>query len=175
LLEKIAKRYAAVSITITTVDDHLAKIIAPGAPPPSKRLEAIGILAEIGVDVGILMMPQLPFIMENKEHLEAIIEAADKYNAKYIYSAFGVTLRDQQRDYYYNQLDQVEQFKGLSTKYKERFKEYYSAGCVNYKKMKGYFNTRCREVGISTGQTSYEKHYGHAQLNLFNNEDRQSF
>jgi DNA repair photolyase len=172
ILEKIAKRYASVSVTITTVDDELARIIEPGAPLPSERLQAIGILAEIGVHVGILMMPQLPFIMETKEHLDAIIDAAVKCKARYIYSSFGVTLRDQQRDYYYEQLDKVEQFKHLSTKYKERFKDYYSAGCVNYKKMKGYFNTRCRELGISTEQFSYEKYYGNAQLNLFQDGDR---
>lgn len=167
ILERIARRYACVGITITTADDDLGKMIEPGAPTSSERFEAIGILAEIGVDVGILMQPQLPFIMETEEHVEALLEKAAYYKAKWIYPSFGMTLRSGQREYYYEQLDELEAFKGLSDAYKARFKSYYGAGCKNYKKMKAYLNQRCRALGIMVGQTSYEKRFGQAQLNLF--------
>lgn len=170
LLEKIAKRYACVAMTITTVDEQLANIIEPGAPTPKQRMEAIGILREIGVDVGILMQPQLPFIMESTEHVDDLVDMAYKYGAKFIYPAFGMTMRDGQREYYYEKLDEEAQFQHLSALYKKKFKNYYQASCVHYKTMRGHFNRRCREYGIHVGQTSYERHFGHAQLNLFDLE-----
>src|SRR5204862_216106 len=39
LLKETGKVYAAISITITTVDDKLSKIIEPGAPTSSQRFE----------------------------------------------------------------------------------------------------------------------------------------
>lgn len=165
ILEKIAKRYASVAFTITTLDEELAKIIEPNAPKPIERLEAMGILSQIGVVTGITMMPQLPYIMETKEHLERIIHAAKDYGAKFIMPAFGVTLRDRQREYYYSKID--ESFKGLSEKYKKRFKLKYSASCINYKKMQEYFTLECKKLGISTDMPSYEKYSGVTQLSYF--------
>jgi len=45
-LKQISKIYAAISFTITTVDDELARIIEPNAPLPSKRFEALKLLSE---------------------------------------------------------------------------------------------------------------------------------
>jgi DNA repair photolyase len=46
LLSKISKVYAAISFTITTADDDLARIIEPNAPSPSSRFEALRLLSE---------------------------------------------------------------------------------------------------------------------------------
>ncbi|MCA9936647.1 MAG: radical SAM protein, partial [Anaerolineales bacterium] len=62
LLRRINEVYTAVSFTITTADDQLAKRLEPAASPPSARLRAIKILAENGILTGITMMPILPFI-----------------------------------------------------------------------------------------------------------------
>ncbi|MBC7958805.1 MAG: hypothetical protein H7X94_02960 [Vallitaleaceae bacterium] len=118
------------------------------------------------------MMPQLPYIMETKEHITKIVEAAVFYKAKFIVPAFGVTIRDQQRDYYYERLKELENFKELPQKYQKRFGEVYSASCVNHKKMKETFFALCKENNLSYDMPMYEKNISSlaTQMSLFTNE-----
>ncbi len=74
LLGKIGKIYAAVSITITTVDDSISKRIEPGAPVSSERFEALHELNKQGVYAGVCLMPVLPFITDNEQSLIHLIE-----------------------------------------------------------------------------------------------------
>ncbi|MGE5653976.1 MAG: hypothetical protein ACM3ZQ_06875 [Bacillota bacterium] len=65
------------------------------------------------------LMPILPFITDDEENLHQIIDAASSVGASYILPWFGVTLRDRQRDYYYDRLDAL--FPGLSQRYRQRY------------------------------------------------------
>lgn len=164
LLSRIAKRYASVAFTITTLDEKLASIIEPNAPSTQKRLEAMGILSEVGVDTGILLMPQLPFIMEDEEQIKKLVEKAHAYGAKFIIPSFGMTLRDRQRAYYYQKLD--EHFDGISSKYKKKFGNYYMASCINYKKLKQTFLNTTKNYNILTKMPSYEMRTSVTNLNF---------
>lgn len=62
ILQEISKTYAAVSFTITSATDSLAKKIEPNAPPTSERYNAMKVLAGKGVYTGVTLMPILPFI-----------------------------------------------------------------------------------------------------------------
>lgn len=53
---------AAVTISITTLNDSLARKIEPSAPPPSRRLQALAKLSEEGVNTGLRLDPIIPFI-----------------------------------------------------------------------------------------------------------------
>ncbi len=101
VLERIAKRYVSIAMTVTTMDEKLAGFIEPAAPSPKERMEAVGILNSLGIKTGLLLMPQLPYLMEDREHLESIIKACKDYDVQFVYPAFGMTLRDRQREYYY--------------------------------------------------------------------------
>lgn len=92
-LQQINRYAAAVSFTLTTVDDELASKLEPGAPPPSARLRAMQTLAQAGVPTGVTMMPILPFIQDTEQNIRAIIEAAVTAGASYVLPALGVTLR----------------------------------------------------------------------------------
>ncbi len=165
IISEINKIYASVSITITTTDDELAKKIEPFAPLPSDRLKAIGILATLGVTVGITMMPILPFIEDNIENIADIVRKAKEYGVGYIYPAFGVTLRDRQREYYYDKLDNL--FPGLKSKYEKKFGNYYSCSANNIKKLKQTFYEECNKYDISTSMPSYENKVSQVQLSIF--------
>lgn len=52
-------------------------------------------------------MPVLPFIGENENNILEIVKRAADSGAKFIYPYFGVTLRHNQREYYYNKLDSM--------------------------------------------------------------------
>ena len=54
---------AICKITLTTLDEELAKKIEPRAPSPARRLEAVRQLAAAGLFTGILLMPVLPFLI----------------------------------------------------------------------------------------------------------------
>src|SRR5262249_26727034 len=51
-----------VMITVTTLDEKLARAIEPYAPRPSLRLQAIRRLSEAGIPVGVGCSPIMPLI-----------------------------------------------------------------------------------------------------------------
>lgn len=163
LLKKIDRVYATVSFTITTTDDELAKLIEPGAPLPSVRYAAMKILSENGIQVGISMMPILPFIEDNLVNIKAIVNQAHLAGVKYIIPAFGMTMRDRQRQYFYKKLDDL--FSGLKQKYIRKFGENYSCGVENYPELKKVFDQLCGKYDISTKIIPYRKQ--EEQLSLF--------
>lgn len=147
LLKQIGKIYAAVSFTITTADDKLSKIIEPGASVSSERFEAIKELSKAGVYCGILLMPVLPFITNTEENILEIINKAKQAGAKYILNAMGMTLRDQQREYYYKKLDV--HFPGLKEIYNEKFGNNYSVSAKNAFDLHLCFKANCKKFGLN--------------------------
>jgi DNA repair photolyase len=146
LLKQISKTYAAVTFTVTTVDDALSKKLEPGAPVSSRRLAAMKTLSENGILTGVTLMPVLPFIEDNEENISSIVRRAHESGASYIIPAFGVTLRDRQRAYYYEKLDQ--HFPGLRLRYERAFGERYSAHARNQTGLKKVFDESCHQYGI---------------------------
>src|SRR5258707_10188562 len=61
----------SVSITVTTVDAELARILEPRAPRPDLRLECLKKLREAGIRAGVICAPVLPGITDGPKQLEA--------------------------------------------------------------------------------------------------------
>jgi DNA repair photolyase len=152
-LRVISRVYAAISFTITTADDELGKQIEPGAPPVSRRLAAMEKLAGAGLLTGALMMPVLPFIEDQPENIAAIVHRARESGASYILAAFGMTLRDRQRAYYYAQLDRL--FPGLRLQYERQYGDRYSAAARGAKRLEQIFREACERHGIATRMPFY--------------------
>jgi DNA repair photolyase len=148
LLAQIGRTYAAVTFTVTTSDDGLAKKLEPGASIPSRRLAAMRRLSENGILTGLAMMPVLPFIEDNAENISSIVTLAHESGAKYILPAFGMTLRDRQRLYYYEKLDR--HFPGLRGRYEQAFGGRYSASAREAGRLSKIFVEMCRQSGIAT-------------------------
>jgi DNA repair photolyase len=67
LLAELAKYNAiAVNVSITTLDSTLQPKLEPRAATPRARLEAIRILSEAGVNVGVLMAPIIPGLTDHE-------------------------------------------------------------------------------------------------------------
>ena len=135
-----------VKITVTAADDELCKKIEPHVSLSSERFSAIKELTDNGIFAGVLMMPILPFIEDNEENILGIIHKAHESGARFIYPAFGVTLRQNQRDYFYDRLD--EKFPNLKEKYIHQFGNYYECHSPNAKKLWGVFTRECDKLGI---------------------------
>ncbi len=80
----LAEGNAAVTITVTTMDDVLAKRLEPGAPPPSERIEAMRELVEHGVPVGLRLDPILPGINDSEESIEEVLKAAREAGVRFV-------------------------------------------------------------------------------------------
>jgi len=83
-IDIITKGNVAVMITITTLDDNLARKIEPNAPPPSQRLRAVQILAENGVPVGVRIDPVIPCINDDEKMLRTLVKEVHAAGAKHI-------------------------------------------------------------------------------------------
>lgn len=156
-------------ITITAAQDELSLKVEPHAPPSSERFKAVEALSKAGVFAGVLLMPVLPFIEDHPENIEAIIQKAYDSGAKFIYPGFGVTLRQNQRDYYYAALDKT--FPGMKSKYIQTYGDAYSCTSPNAKVLYQILKKQCEEKGMLYKMKdiigAYKKGYEDKQISLF--------
>ncbi|MBP2656848.1 MAG: radical protein [Firmicutes bacterium] len=168
---KLIKSHSPVliKITITTASDMLCRKIELNVAEASRRFAAIKALAENGIYTGILLMPVLPFIEDTEENISTIVKQAHENNAKFIYPAFGVTLRQNQREWFYKKLD--EQFPALKEKYIKQFGNAYECRSPNAGKLWPLFQKECDQAGIVYKMediiNGYKQGYADRQLSLF--------
>lgn len=74
LREMAALRLARVSLSITTLDESLARTMEPRTSPPSARLRAVRELSEAGVPVNVMVAPVVPGL--NDSEIPAVLREA---------------------------------------------------------------------------------------------------
>ncbi|MFI5001243.1 MAG: PA0069 family radical SAM protein [Reyranellales bacterium] len=80
ILADMAKRnLAEVFLSVTTLDKDLARAMEPRASTPRRRLDAIRMLADAGIPVGVMTAPMIPGL--NDHEMESILEAASEAGA----------------------------------------------------------------------------------------------
>lgn len=164
LSEISGKSYAAVSFTVTTSDDTLARITEPGATPPSLRFNAMEKLASAGIYTGVTMMPILPFINDRPENITEIMRMAASSGASYVLPMFGVTLREGSRDFFYSALDK--HFPGIKDRYEQTFANRYECFSPRYADLRDVFLQGASRYGLSGSMRFYEPPPP-AQLSMF--------
>lgn len=161
-----------IKITITTFDDELCKRIEPNVCVTSKRFKAIKELSNNGIFTGILLMPILPFINDNEENIVQIVRKAHECGAKFIFAyGMGLTLRGNQREYFYNSLMEKFPNKNIVAKYKETFGNKYECASLNHKRLWYIFKNECEKLGILYKMEdiilAYKSNYGNNQISWF--------
>lgn len=171
LLKEINRRNnVIIKFTVTTPHDELSRIIEPHVSTSSERLAAIRILTDNGIFVGIMMNPVLPFITDRKEDIRELVRLAHENGARFIHTYMGVTLRENQRDYYYEKLD--EHFPGLKEKYMRQYGNRYFCLPPGSKALYELFARECDKYGILHEMPDIIKAYKkdieeYSQLSLF--------
>jgi DNA repair photolyase len=170
LLSKISRHSPVlIQLTITTSDDELCRKIEPHASVSSERFRAIQMLSNSGIFTGILLMPILPFLEDSEENIRQIVVMAGDYGARFIYPAFGVTLRQNQREWYLNKIGEL--FPEVKEKTIKTFGNSYYCQSPNAKKLRRIFQEACQQRGILYEMAdiihAYKKGYLEDQLSLF--------
>jgi len=81
-LDLIRRGNCSVSVSVTMLDDALAGRLEPNAPPPSRRLEAVGRLVRGGVPCSVRVDPVIPGISD--AGLEGLVEAVARTGAGHV-------------------------------------------------------------------------------------------
>ena len=160
-----------VKLTITTADDAKALLIEPGASLSSERFALLKELRKAGIFAGIMLLPVLPFINDDEESIFQILEKAIENEARFIYPGFGVTLRMNQRIYYYEQLQKLFPDDNYAERYRQAYGNRYHCSIPNAKELYQSFTNACAKNNILYDMRdithSDKGNYSDGQLRLF--------
>ncbi len=146
ILRKISRVSAAVSFTITTVDDSLSKVLEPGAPISSARFDAMRRLSAAGIETRLALMPVLPYLEDSWENVSALLQRASQCGASVAIAWFGMTMRDRQRDHFYQCLERS--FPGLRQAYEAAFGDQYICLSPNARSLQQLAKPLCRDLEL---------------------------
>ncbi len=177
LLKKINKQTKVrISITLTTVDEELCKILEPKVATTKARFEVLKKLHEAGIETYVWLSPILPYINDTLDNLRGILQMCKEARVKGIICfGFGVTLREGNREYFYQKLDEA--FPKLKKQYIKEFKNSYICNSKYHKYLYDFFLKFCKSNNILCDteeifhilHTLYEE-TSFEQLSLFDSE-----
>lgn len=148
ILEKINKKTkCVVAMTLTTFDEELCKVIEPGVCTTKERVEVLMAMKEKGIPTIVWISPILPFINDTEENIRGLLDYCVKAGVYGImYFGAGLTLRDGNREYFYEQLDK--KFPGMKEKYIETYGDAYEVNSPNNQELTRIVTDTCKEHGI---------------------------
>ena len=152
LLEIARRNVLGVNLTITTLDEKLARLLEPRAPRPALRLEAVRKLRAAGICVSVFPNPIMPGLTDSERSLDGVARAAKEAGAL----SFGggpLYLGPAAQKVFLPFLDQ--EFPQLAGRYRETF----SKGMYLSKAYKDGLRERVRRIrdryGLASGAIEY--------------------
>ena len=148
LLDAINKEAkCVVQMTLTTYDDDLCSILEPNVCNTKRRIEVLEEMQKRGIPTVVWLTPILPFINDTEENITAILNECVRTGVKGIICFdMGVTLREGDREYFYDALDR--HFPGLKERYIRTYGYSYNVPSPNREKLMGIMKKICRDNGI---------------------------
>lgn len=141
------KAKCVVQMTLTTFDEKLCKIIEPNVCTTKERVNALKTFRDNGIPTVVWLSPILPFINDTKENVGGILDSCfDAGVYGIICFGMGVTLREGDREYFYDALDR--HFPGMRERYHKKYGFSYELNSDNNKELMGIFRSRCTEHGV---------------------------
>lgn len=143
------KSKCVVQMTLTTFDEALCKIIEPNVSTTLERVNVLKILSANNIPTIVWLTPILPFINDTEENVRGILKYCIDAKVKGILCfGIGVTLREGDREYFYQKLD--EHFPGLKKDYQRIYGEDYIINSPNHNKLMKILNEECSKHDIMT-------------------------
>ena len=148
LLKRInQKTKCVVQITLTTYDEKLCRKLEPNVCTTAKRIEVLNLLKEEGIPTIVWMTPILPFINDTEENIVALLRECQKADVYGIITfGIGVTLRDGDRQYFYENLDNF--FPGMKEKYVETYGNAYELPSLHQMELMQIVKNECEKAGM---------------------------
>ena len=148
LLQSInRKAKAVVQMTLTTYDEALCRRLEPNVSTTKERVAALKQFRAAGIPTVVWLCPILPFINDTEENLLGILRYCEEAGVKGIINfGMGLTLREGNREYFYEKLDQ--HFPGLKQRYIQNYGACYELPSPNHQKLEQIFHQFCEEKGI---------------------------
>ena len=160
------KTKCVVQMTLTTYDEELCKKIEPEVCTTRERFEVLKALRDAGIPTVVWLCPILPYINDTEENLRGILDYCIEAGVYGIINfGMGVTLREGNREYFYEQLDK--HFPGMKERYQKEFGYQYVLDSPNHQNLMRIFRETCKAHGIE-----HNKERIFAYLNEF--EDKQA-
>lgn len=123
LLKEInEKSWLSVSISFSTADTRLAKLLEPCVPTPKERFDIIRKLSSEGITAGVTFMPVMPYMYDSEQDIEEMFLKAKEAGASYILDS-PLTLRDDQMKYFMDFMERTR-----LKKYIKRYQKLYANG-----------------------------------------------
>lgn len=82
--EASRKVHCCVALSITTLNEKIAKMLEPNAPTPKRRLDVVNEFSNAGVLVGVWLTPIIPCITDDDENIACVVKAAKESGAKFV-------------------------------------------------------------------------------------------
>lgn len=141
------KAKCVVQMTLTTYDEKLCRILEPNVSTTKERANALRIFHENGIPTIVWLSPILPFINDTRENLEGILDYCIRTKVYGIICfGMGVTLREGDREYFYEALDK--HFPGMKQKYHRKYGDAYDLPSERNQELMKIFRDKCQRNGI---------------------------
>ena len=141
------KAKCVVSVTLTTFDDQLSRILEPNVSVTSERIKILHALKARGIPAVVWLSPLLPFINDTDKNILSILEASrDAGVYGVVFFGAGLTLREGNREYFYEQLDC--HFPGLKKEYVQRYGFSYEVNSPDNDRLSRIFHETCEKSGL---------------------------
>lgn len=167
------KAKCVVQITLTTYEEELCRTLEPKVCTTKRRFEVLQIMRENGIPTVVWMSPILPFINDTRENVEGILNYCIQAKVYGIINfGMGLTLRDGNREYFYDALDR--HFPGMRERYHEKYGYAYEVTSIRNRELMGLFHAECKRNGIESNVGrifeylhEFPEGRGYEQLSLF--------
>lgn len=148
LLRKInEKTKCVVQMTMTTYDEALCRKIEPNVSTTKERFEVLKKLRDAGIPAVVWLTPILPFINDTEDNISGLLDMCAEAKVRGIICfGMGLTLREGNREYFYEQLDRL--FPGLKEKYIKTYQDRYVAESPDNRRLMKLFYEKCSKNGI---------------------------
>ena len=148
LLEKInEKTKCVVQMTLTTCNEDLCRRLEPNVCTTKERFRVLKILRDAKIPTVVWLSPILPFINDTPDNISGILDMcieAKVYGV--ICFGMGLTLREGNREYFYEQLDRL--FPGLKQRYIQTYQNQYMIESPDNSRLMQLFHKKCSENRI---------------------------
>lgn len=148
LLERIHnKAKCVVQMTLTTYDEALCRTLEPNVCTTRRRFEVLKAFQARGIPTVVWLCPLLPFINDTEDNLRGILGYCFEAGVHGILNfGIGLTLREGNREYFYEQLDA--RFPGLRRRYAQKYGLQYAVTSDRHAALMEIFRAACRLRGV---------------------------